>query len=110
LYFSEYEKCKNDCYRILEKPASGPGILTGFAQAWSLTKGLSAIIKIQNCWQEINAIIDEKYTAIFILGGKDESKQNEKHCSFRSPRQAFHWRPADATGKDQSDHCTVDRR
>lgn len=57
-----YEAILSDCYSKIASPVEGPGMVMSFAQVWSLSKGLSATMRLQSSWNELNAMIDRKYT------------------------------------------------
>jgi hypothetical protein len=48
------------CYNILGKPVSGPGFAMSFSQEWSTAKGLSAILKLQDAWRDLESTLDRK--------------------------------------------------
>ena len=62
-----YEKKIEDCYSLLIEPVSGPGISMGFFQSWSTAKGSSAIMKLQNAWFELGAVLDRKYSYMLAI-------------------------------------------
>jgi len=64
---SKYEKEIADCYDCLREPVSGPGSTMAFVQAWSTAKGISAILKLQNIWHELGAVLDRKYAYMFAI-------------------------------------------
>lgn len=59
---TKYEAVISDCYLKISAPVEGPGLVMSFAQTWSLSKGLSAVMKLQSSWNELDALIDRKYT------------------------------------------------
>ncbi len=68
---AKYDRQIKECYELLETPVQGgPGISMAFLQSWSVGKGLSALIKLQNNWYNLDALIDRKNTysmAVFSL-------------------------------------------
>jgi hypothetical protein len=58
----EYYQIINRCYNLLASPVEGAKIAADFAQSWSIAKGLSAIMKLQESWRNLDALIDRKYT------------------------------------------------
>lgn len=66
----EYDKKLKKCFDLLASPVEGPGMTMSFSQSWSTAKGLSAVIKLQEIWRNLDALIDRKYAysvAVFSL-------------------------------------------
>ena len=66
----EYDKKLKKCFDLLASPVEGPGMTMSFCQSWSTAKGLSSVIKLQEVWRNLDALIDRKYAysiAVFSL-------------------------------------------
>ena len=63
----KYEKQIEECYSLLIEPVSGPAFSLGFTQSWSTAKGSSAILKLQNAWFELGAVLDRKYSYMLAI-------------------------------------------
>jgi len=64
---SRYDKELAQCYDCLGQAVSGPGWTMGFAQAWSTAKGTSAILRLQDIWNALGAVLDRKYAYSFAI-------------------------------------------
>jgi len=58
----KYETVLADCYTKTAAPTQGPGFAMSFIQTWSLSKGLTATLRLQTTWSDLSALIDRKFT------------------------------------------------
>lgn len=59
---NKYETALEDCYAKTAAPTQGPGVAMSFIQTWSLSKGLTATLRLQTTWSDLSALIDRKFT------------------------------------------------
>ena len=63
--FPEYNKILEEGFNLSSSPVEGPGVAMAFTQSWSTAKGLTSIIKLQEAWRSLDALLDRKYAYSF---------------------------------------------